>query len=459
VTLLSCAVLARKKSTESASRSQAIANSSGTGLRIGEANDQFERDADRAADDIMQGRQLQRYWSISNIGMRSGVQRKETTARAPACAPPVVHEVLNSAGQPLSKGARDFFEPRFGHNFSGVRLHTGAKAAESARAVGALAYTVGQNIVLPHSLDSRDGQALLAHELTHTVQQHAHSGPHSASTVPSSVGGPDGAERQASRTADLLARGQRATQSSWHAVAPGSLQKAEKLGTPVKNPAGAKGPFKKAEATFDGEDFELKGDGRPLVQAKGQSGRPLTVRASDAKACGGSPDDSYMNNPRYVGIADNGPIPEGQYTFRLTDMTTFSSSEQLKMSLAGESEYVDPAGLALHGDWGAARAPLRPVKLVASKFCGSTASRSGFYLHGGVMPGSSGCIDVGNDAITKVVSSLTGFTPAVSLTVKYTHSAPDVGALQRAAGRFMYPSMKNPDILDRVKSVFGGTDQ
>src|SRR5437867_13157557 len=57
--------------------------------------------------------------------------------------PSIVHEVLRSPGQPLDPATRAFMEPRFGHDFTGVRVHTNAQAAESARAVHARAYTVG----------------------------------------------------------------------------------------------------------------------------------------------------------------------------------------------------------------------------------------------------------------------------------------------------------------------------
>ena len=89
-------------------------------------------------------------------------------------APAVVHEVLNSPGQPLEATTRVFMEPRFGHDFSHVRLHTDAKAAQSAREVSANAYTAGRNIVFangqyaPHTAD---GRKLIAHELTHVIQQ------------------------------------------------------------------------------------------------------------------------------------------------------------------------------------------------------------------------------------------------------------------------------------------------
>jgi len=88
--------------------------------------------------------------------------------------PPVVHEVLRSPGQPLDARTRAFMEPRFGYDFSKVRLHTDARAAESAQIVNARAYTVGQDVVFSgaeNHPDSKDGMRLLAHELVHTIQQ------------------------------------------------------------------------------------------------------------------------------------------------------------------------------------------------------------------------------------------------------------------------------------------------
>jgi Domain of unknown function (DUF4157) len=93
---------------------------------------------------------------------------------APQSVPPVVHDVLRSSGRPLDRPTRSFMESRFGSDFSGVRVHDDARAAESARAVNARAYTVGQHIAFdrgqyaPHT---ESGRHLLAHELAHTVQQ------------------------------------------------------------------------------------------------------------------------------------------------------------------------------------------------------------------------------------------------------------------------------------------------
>jgi peptidoglycan hydrolase-like protein with peptidoglycan-binding domain len=89
-------------------------------------------------------------------------------------APPIVHETLGRPGQPLDGATRGFMEPRFGHDFSQVRVHADAKAAESARAIDAVAYTVGQDVVFgaqQYTPTTVSGRQLLAHELAHVVQQ------------------------------------------------------------------------------------------------------------------------------------------------------------------------------------------------------------------------------------------------------------------------------------------------
>jgi len=102
------------------------------------------------------------------------LQRRAGDHAEPTEVPSIVHEVLRSPGQPLDPATRAFFEPRFGHDFSRVRVHTDARAAESARAVNALAYTVGRKIVFGagrYMPETSDGRQLLAHEFVHVVQQ------------------------------------------------------------------------------------------------------------------------------------------------------------------------------------------------------------------------------------------------------------------------------------------------
>ena len=94
-------------------------------------------------------------------------------------APPIVNDVLQSPGQSLAQGPRSFMEARFGHDFSRVRIHTDDKAAKSAKAINAQAYTFGQDVVFgkgKYNPQTFEGKSLLAHELTHVVHQ-AQRGP------------------------------------------------------------------------------------------------------------------------------------------------------------------------------------------------------------------------------------------------------------------------------------------
>lgn len=109
---------------------------------------------------------------------RSSLQRateeSEFGVRNSGGAPPIVHDVLRSPGRPLDAATRNFMEPRFGYDFSSVRVHSDARAAESARSVNALAYTVGRDIVVQpqhYKPEASEGKRLLAHELTHVLQQ------------------------------------------------------------------------------------------------------------------------------------------------------------------------------------------------------------------------------------------------------------------------------------------------
>lgn len=106
-------------------------------------------------------------------------QKRETALQHTAISlenavPPIVHDVLNTPGQPLDTGTRTLMEPRLGRDFSHVRIHTDAHAAQSAQAVNAQAYTVGQDLVFgpgQYAPETQEGTKLLAHELTHVVQQ------------------------------------------------------------------------------------------------------------------------------------------------------------------------------------------------------------------------------------------------------------------------------------------------
>lgn len=140
-------------------------------LRVNPSPDPLEMEADRVANSA--GASPARSWSLSQMSV-------DAASPAAAVVPSVVHDVLASAGQPLERSSRAQFERAMGADLSDVRIHADGKAAESAKAVNALAYTVGNDVVFAQGQfnpATREGGHLLAHELAHTVQQQG--SPHS----------------------------------------------------------------------------------------------------------------------------------------------------------------------------------------------------------------------------------------------------------------------------------------
>ena len=163
-------------------------------LTVGAPNDAFEREADQVADQVMRMPEpgVQRMCSHCRKEMEGeGVVRRkcskceeeEMRAKEEPGRTPSVPEgfesrfaALQGGGRPLPASERAFFEPRFGRDFSNVRLHSGPAAGELARSVHARAFTLGDSIVLG---PGEGGRQLLAHELTHVVQQGGGAAPES----------------------------------------------------------------------------------------------------------------------------------------------------------------------------------------------------------------------------------------------------------------------------------------
>jgi hypothetical protein len=148
-------------------------------LAIDQPGDQYEQEADQVAEQVMR-------MAVPVMQRKKGCPAREEDeepvqaktlsgagrATGEALEPGV--EAARRTGQPLDPVVRAFFEPRFGYDFSRVRVHTGAEAEQSARDVNAHAYTVGNNIVFGinrFAPESNNGRKLIAHELTHIVQQ------------------------------------------------------------------------------------------------------------------------------------------------------------------------------------------------------------------------------------------------------------------------------------------------
>jgi outer membrane protein OmpA-like peptidoglycan-associated protein len=161
-------------------------------LEIGASNDRFEQEAERVADQVMRMPDSAALLAASaRAGSAHGLVQRMCeecaeeeralqrdplpgTPAPPRTSAPGGIPALRGRGQPLSAAERAFFEPRFGHDFGAVRIHADARAADMADAVHARAFTVGSHIVFASgrfAAGTQAGRRLLAHELTHVVQQ------------------------------------------------------------------------------------------------------------------------------------------------------------------------------------------------------------------------------------------------------------------------------------------------
>jgi hypothetical protein len=175
-------------------------------LKINTPGDKYEQEADRVAEQVMRMQEpqaesveeeemekelVQSKPQITPLIQRQvepeeeeeeeeeeNIQAKAASGNSPKVTPQIAVRInsLHSGGQPLPKATLRFFEPRFGVDFSRVRIHTGSKAAEISKSINARAFTKGKDVVFgtrQYSPGTSAGKQLLAHELTHVVQQNA----------------------------------------------------------------------------------------------------------------------------------------------------------------------------------------------------------------------------------------------------------------------------------------------
>jgi Domain of unknown function (DUF4157) len=152
-------------------------------LTVGHTDDPLEHEADRIAGQVMRIPEPHTHVHNergSSQGTSAEVHAGQTKPSGKGGdsagfeAPPIVREALNSPGRPLDDATRAFFEPRFGRDFSRVRVHADARAAQSASTIGARAYTSGHHMVFAageYAPLGENGRRLIAHELAHTSQQ------------------------------------------------------------------------------------------------------------------------------------------------------------------------------------------------------------------------------------------------------------------------------------------------
>ena len=171
-------------------------------VRLGPRDDAFEQEADRVADAVMSGGTMQPQADGEEMLQRQPeeeeeelqlkpeevqrqseeeeeemIQPKAAGTGAARGSVPVAVQTVASGGAPLPAAERAFFEPRFGRDLSHVRIHADAGAATAAKGIGARAYTLRNHVAFgpgQYNPGSTEGRRLMAHELTHTLQQGAH---------------------------------------------------------------------------------------------------------------------------------------------------------------------------------------------------------------------------------------------------------------------------------------------
>src|SRR5215212_8558685 len=165
-------------------------------LKVSQPNDAYEQEADKLAENLMsmtndnpiastlshKEEKIDRKCATCEMKEKEKKEEKLKISRKPSNTPileesdEISNEISNirsDSGIPLDRSTREFMESRFGYDFSNVRIHTYEKAAKSAQSVNALAYTIGNDIVFggQYLSECESGRKLLAHELTHVVQQ------------------------------------------------------------------------------------------------------------------------------------------------------------------------------------------------------------------------------------------------------------------------------------------------
>jgi Domain of unknown function (DUF4157) len=279
-----------------------------------------------------------------------GLRRSASGGAAPAQAPPVVREVLGRPGRPLDAGARGEMEHGFGHSFARVRVHDDARAAESARAVGAHAYAVGSDVVFGagrYAPGTGEGRKLLAHELAHVVQQ----GGEAAAVQPRLEVGPVDApaEREAEAAASAVAAGGRAAVSVGSGPAlrrfGGSEHKSlgdTATGTQMVN-VGGDGPGEAFELTHGdvimlSGDYFLPWDLFDLAKKPGKKGTERGTRDEIVYAIKRNSEEDKKPDPRFRpgGIW-------GDYTFppELRDAVV---TRYKRLAAANASHFAAPRG-------------------------------------------------------------------------------------------------------------------
>lgn len=251
---------------------------------------------------------------------QSQILRSSTAQGPEGVAPAVVHEVLRSPGQPLSEVARANFEQQFGHSFSNVEVHTGAKAAASAEAVNALAYTVGRHVVLGAGMrPSHQGEhgKLMAHELAHVMQWGQQSIPAHLPVAPA-----NGAAEQAAHAREQEAGRSQSTQSLQRAARVCDEYRQQDSASVVPGPGISVNVSRSGKSANVSADLQVHG-------AEADAAKASTIQSTIASNWNGAFPDGYHITTR-VNATYRGP----------TDSENSSATQIELVRSGGRPNYV-----------------------------------------------------------------------------------------------------------------------
>jgi hypothetical protein len=367
-------------------------------LRVGAVDDPLEVEAERVADRVMRTpssemvvRRCPGGCPDEEVLRRQPVEEEDELLRTPAegGAPGVVSGVAlgSGGGGGLPSGSLRFFEPRLGVDLSGVRVHHDGGAARLAASVNARAFTVGRDVFFgagEWAPGTARGDRLLAHELTHTLQQRD-----TAQLVQRqdlgemAARGADWASRTADEIKELAERG-----INWADRQVETIESAGERALEAGSELGAKAA-ERAEGWWysgtgavnrmDFDGFTLTLSGSVSYAAPAVSG----LKANNPKAGG-----QDWTHPDHQWEPNKGPIPEGEYYVEPAEVETTG---------------FDPAG------WGHFRTRLHASMLTTAQIRLTSDREGGFFVHkDGGNNGTAGCIGIESDADNKVVHGYIG---------------------------------------------------
>ena len=339
------------------------------------------------------------------------LQTKRGNSSGHADAPALVNEVLRSPGHPLAEADLDFFTPRFGFDFSHVRVHSDPAASDSARSVNALAYASGSNIAFAtgqYRPETDSGRLLLAHELAHVVQQTA-----AGKAVTTDTATAPRNARASGVSRDPVTSSAVPMNSAVQMKAePGTLQRHKD--DIVAYEGGQSSTMRVIQA------------GKLIYTAPAVSGHP--GHGSNEVNVGPIPPGNYKIHPQITrptvatiqsGVCGANDISSGYQELTSTDKSPCDHNQHHYCNIpCPTAADADQKCFTPVDCWGPMRIKIEGSQAVKSP-TGATVVRNGFYIHGGNHADavSSGCAKTLDNGIFANIRKLTGVKGAVPFCV------------------------------------------